>query len=56
MCDEVIAKEVKDSYGKRLKNIELFLSLLFLSTGGRILIDQDNDFDEIIITIPRHII
>jgi hypothetical protein len=56
MCDEVIAKEVKDSYGKRLKNIEFFLSLLFLSTGGRILIDQDSDFDSIVISIPRHII
>lgn len=56
MCDEVIAHDVKDGYGKKLKNIELFLSLLFLSTGGRIVIDQDNDFDEIIITIPRHIL
>ncbi len=56
MCEEVIAHDVKDAYGKKLKNIELFLSLLFLSTGGRIVIDQDNDFDEIIITIPRHIL
>ncbi|TFG19615.1 MAG: hypothetical protein EU530_05690 [Promethearchaeota archaeon] len=56
MCEEVIAHDVKDAYGKKLKNIELFLSLLFLSTGGRIIIDQDNDFEEIIITIPRHIL
>jgi hypothetical protein len=56
MCDEVIAKEIKDMYGKRLKNIEFFLSLLFLSTGGRLIIDQDDDFDDITITIPRHIV
>lgn len=56
MCDMVIASEVKDAYGKKLKNIELFLSLLFLSTGGRILIDQDDDFEDIMISIPRHIL
>jgi len=56
MCEKFIAAEVKDAYGKRIKNIELFLSLLFLSTGGRLTIDQQSDFEEIIISIPRHII
>jgi chromatin segregation and condensation protein Rec8/ScpA/Scc1 (kleisin family) len=56
MCDEVISTETKDSYGKKIKSIEFFLSLLFLSTGGRILIDQESDFEDIIISIPRHIV
>ncbi|MBN2155005.1 MAG: hypothetical protein JW776_03085 [Candidatus Lokiarchaeota archaeon] len=56
MCEKVIAAEIIDSYGQRLKNIELFLSLLFLSTAGRIMIDQETDFDVITITIPRHIL
>ncbi|MHA1729626.1 MAG: hypothetical protein ACTSWY_12990 [Promethearchaeota archaeon] len=55
ICRDIIEIEEKDHYGQKLRSIEFFIALLFLSTDGKINLSQDTDFDNIQIEIPRHI-
>ncbi|MCP4763514.1 MAG: hypothetical protein GY870_17205 [archaeon] len=56
ICEDIIEIEEKEVYGKKIKSIELFIALLFLSTNGRVIINQDDDFADISIEIPRYIV
>jgi chromatin segregation and condensation protein Rec8/ScpA/Scc1 (kleisin family) len=56
MIEDVIEIEEKDAYGQKIKSIELFIALLFLSTNGKLNITQGEDFDDITIEIPRYIV
>lgn len=56
MIQEVIEIEEKDSYGQKLKSVEMFIAMLFLSTGGKLIMTQEDDFEDIKIEIPRYVV
>lgn len=56
MIQDVIEIEEKDSYGQKIKSVEMFIAMLFLSTGGKLIMTQEDDFEDIKIEIPRYVV
>lgn len=56
MIQDVIEIEEKDSYGQKIKSVEMFIAMLFLSTGGKLIMTQEEDFKDIKIEIPRYVV
>jgi chromatin segregation and condensation protein Rec8/ScpA/Scc1 (kleisin family) len=53
ICKDIIEIENTEAYAKKLKSVEFFIALLFLGTGQKIVITQDEDFTDITIELPK---
>ncbi|KKN10097.1 hypothetical protein LCGC14_1039970, partial [marine sediment metagenome] len=47
----IIKNEEKGSIGRKFSLVKMFLALMFLSTGNKITLSQDEDFQNISINI-----
>jgi chromatin segregation and condensation protein Rec8/ScpA/Scc1 (kleisin family) len=48
---KIIKDEEKSSIGRKFSLVRMFLALMFLSTGNKLTLSQDEDFQNIIIDI-----
>ena len=56
LCHDVIDLEVKNALEKKLKYINLFIAMMFLSTQKKIILTQEDEFSDIIIEVPKYIV